>query len=106
MSIMSARRLLHTAREGARWSLAREDRDVFVLHEPAGGGSPERIGLARFLDGDPAAPERRALLDLVATLAEAASADGPVTGAPPEAGAAAAEPSPGEAVLEPPRTVA
>ncbi|WP_162559829.1 hypothetical protein [Methylobacterium radiodurans] len=90
---MSARRLLHTSPEGARWSLAREDREVFVLHEA--GGAPERIGLARFLDGDPAAPERRALIDLVATLAEAV----PVTGAPPEAGAAAAEPSPGEAVL-------
>ncbi len=90
---MSARRLLHTGPEGARWSLARADRDVFVLHEPAGGGALERIGLARFLDGDPAAPERRALLDLVATLIEAV----PVTGAPPEAGAAAAEPSPGEA---------
>ena len=90
---MSARRLLHTSSEGARWSLARENRDVFVLRED--GGALERIGLARFLDGDPAAPERRALLDLVATLAEAV----PVTGAPPEAGAAAAEPSPGEAAV-------
>lgn len=88
---MSARRLLHTSPEGTRWSLARAGADVFVLRE--GGGALERIALARFLDGDPAAPERRALLDLVATLAEAV----PVTGAPPEAGAAAAEPSPGEA---------
>lgn len=95
---MSARRLLHTSPEGTRWSLARAGAEVFVLRE--GGGASERIGLVRFLDGDPAAPERRALLDLVATLAEVGSANGlaagPVTGAPPEAGAAAAEPSPGE----------
>ncbi len=74
---MSARRLLHTGPEGTRWSLAREGAEVFVLRE--GGGAPERIGLARFLDGDPAAPERRALLDLVASLAEAGSATCPAT---------------------------
>ncbi|GJD79130.1 hypothetical protein [Methylobacterium gregans] len=100
---MNARRLLHTGPDGGRWSLARAGAEVFVLHEPTGGGAPERIGLARFLDGDPGVPQRRALLDLVATLAEAALADGPanepMTGAPPEAGAAAAEPSPGEAAV-------
>lgn len=90
------RRLLHAAPNGDLWSLAREGADLVVLHEPAAasGGRPARIGLSAFLDGNPDAPERRAFLDLLGTLVEAGAA--PVTGAPPEAGAAAAEPSPGE----------
>lgn len=93
---MTAQRLLHASPNGDRWSLVRAEGTILVLHEPAAasGGRSERIGLAAFLDGNPEAPERRALVDLVATLVETAPA--PVTGAPPEAGAAAAEPSPGE----------
>jgi hypothetical protein len=95
---MTVQRLIHASSNGDRWSLARDagaDRDpVHILHEPApaSGGRPARIGLASFLAGNPDAPERRALVDLIGTLVEAA----PVTGAAPEAGAAAAEPSPGE----------
>ncbi|GJD59081.1 hypothetical protein [Methylobacterium dankookense] len=95
---MIAQRLIHASPNGDRWSLARDPDTVHgtvhILHEPApaSGGRPERIGLASFLAGNPDAPERRALVDLVGTLVEAA----PVTGAAPEAGAAAAEPSPGE----------
>ncbi len=91
---MHATRLFHAGPDGTLWSLERADGQVRVLR--ARGGEAEGLDLAAFLGGDPAAPERRAFHDLVATLIEAQAPA--VGGAPPEAGAAAAEPSPGEEV--------
>lgn len=61
----------HYSSNGDRWFLARDDLlEAMVLHQanaPA-GGNVSRVTLADFLDGNPDAPERKALLRLIGSL--------------------------------------
>ncbi|MCJ2124603.1 hypothetical protein [Methylobacterium sp. J-077] len=92
---------IHASGNDDRWFLCHGDdtADVFVFHEPNGpsGGSPSRIELTAFLASGNGSPEHRALLTMIGSLVEAAHAGSvpPVRG--PEPGAAATEPTPGEA---------
>ncbi|KAB1070207.1 hypothetical protein [Methylobacterium planeticum] len=93
---------LYASQNGDRWSLCRgaDVADVYVLHEanPASGGQMSRIALGPFLAGPAGAPERQEALRLIGALMERAAQMRPATPAAPEPGAAAAEPTPGEAL--------
>jgi hypothetical protein len=95
-----ARLPLYASPNGDRWSLCRGEgpADVFVLHEAniPSGGVTSRVELGPFLlDGTPG-PQHEALLRLLGALVDRGGATAPTGGPAPEAGAAAAEPTPGE----------
>lgn len=98
----AVRTSIHASANGDCWFLCHgsDPADAFVFHEPNGpsGGTPSRIGIADFLATDAGAPERIALLRMIGTLVEAGHAAPPGREPGPEPGAAAAEPTPGEAV--------
>ncbi|GJE55236.1 MULTISPECIES: hypothetical protein [Methylobacterium] len=97
----TVRTLIHASSNGDRWFLCHGDdpTDVFVFHEPNGpsGGTPTRIGILEFLSTDLGSPERRDLLRMIGTLVEAGHSQPAPREPGPEPGAAAAEPTPGEA---------
>lgn len=97
----TVRTLVHASSNGDRWFLCHgaDPADVFVFHEPNGpsGGTPSRIGLTDFLASDAGAPERVGLLRMIGSLVEAGHSAAQGHGPGPEPGAAAAEPTPGEA---------
>ncbi|MCJ2023655.1 hypothetical protein [Methylobacterium sp. J-067] len=92
---------IHASGNDDRWFLCRgEDAaDVFVFHEPNGpsGGTPSRIELAAFLASGSGSPEHGTLLTMIGSLVGAAHAGSGTPLRGPEAGAAGAEPTPGEA---------
>ena len=92
------RRLIHASENGDRWWLRRGDAAVVVLHEPnaASGGHTSETSVGAFLRDGAGGPEHRALLDLIGTLVDQPPAAPPAPA--PEPGAAAAEPTPGEAL--------
>ncbi|GEP00009.1 hypothetical protein [Methylobacterium haplocladii] len=93
---------IHASSNGDRWFLCHggDPADVFVFHEPneASGGTATRIGIVDFLSTDLGSPERRELLRMIGTLVEAGHASPANRDTGPEPGAAAAEPTPGEAL--------
>ena len=93
------RRLIHASENGDRWWLRRADgADAVIVHEPnaPSGGRASETPLGAFLRDGAAGPEHRALLDLIGTLVDQPPAAPPAPA--PEPGAAAAEPTPGEAL--------
>lgn len=98
MAVM--RTSIHQGTNDDRWFLCVGDdpTDVFVFHEPNGpsGGKPYRIELSAFLASGDGSPERLALLRMVGSLVELVHPAPPPSPRGPEAGAAGAEPSPGE----------
>jgi hypothetical protein len=75
---------------GDRWFLGRdaETGSAFVLHKanrPSGGKVTE-LPIEAFLSGNPDAPERRALLQLIGSLAASAGQDFEGEDAPPPVG--------------------
>ena len=70
---MSGSRELYRSPTGDCWCIARDDANGhgYVVHVPnvASGGQPRRISITEFLGGDAGAPEKRALLRLIGTLA-------------------------------------
>lgn len=98
----TVRTLIHASSNGDRWFLCHgaDPADVSVVHEPnrPSSGTPSRIALPEFLSAGAHSPEHRALLGMIGSLVEAAPS--PLAGREPgpEPGAAAAEPTPGEAV--------
>lgn len=99
----NVRTLLHARSNGDRWFLCHgaDQADVFHFHEPNGPseGTLVRIEIPDFLSSDAGSPERRSLLRMIGTLVEEGHAPSSVQG--PEPGAAAAEPTPGEAASVP-----
>ncbi|MDP4023892.1 hypothetical protein Q8W71_14770 [Methylobacterium sp. NEAU 140] len=96
-----AQRLLYASANGDRWFLCRGDRpaEVYVLHAPnaPSGGQVSRVDLGHFLAAEPEGPQQQALLGLIGALVERSEVP-PASGAVPEPGASAAEPTPGEAL--------
>ncbi len=94
------RRLIHASSNGDRWWLCRGDdpADVAILHEPnaPSGGRASRVSVGAFLRAGAGGPEHQALLHLIGSLIADASPPSPPPA--PEPGAAAAEPTPGEAL--------
>ncbi|SFM15399.1 hypothetical protein SAMN05192568_10215 [Methylobacterium pseudosasicola] len=92
---------IHANSNGDRWYLCRGDDpvDVFVFHEPNGpsGRMPSRIELTAFLASGSGSPEHRTLLTMIGSLVGATHAGSGTPPRGPEAGAAGAEPTPGEA---------
>lgn len=93
-------RLLYVSPNGDRWSLCRgaAPSDVFVRHEPnnPSGGAPSNTAIGWFLREDANGPEHQALVALIGSLVADPGPASPKR-AQPEPGAAAAEPSPGQA---------
>ncbi|MGU3541098.1 hypothetical protein [Methylobacterium sp. A54F] len=94
-----SRRLIHASSNGDCWFLVRGTAPdaVSVLHEPnaPSGGAASSVPVARFLAEGRGGPEHQALLRLIGSLVTDAAV--PPSGVQPEAGAAASEPTPGEA---------
>ncbi|MFC6791790.1 hypothetical protein ACFQE0_20645 [Methylobacterium komagatae] len=94
------RLLLYASSNGDQWWLRRghDHCDVFVWHEPnvSSGGHTSRIELGRFLSDVPQGPQHQELMRLLGSLIVANSASPQIGGPQPEAGAAGAEPTPGE----------
>jgi hypothetical protein len=67
-----------TSSNGARWLLGRDEQtgSAFVLHRAnrPSGGTVTELGIQEFLSRNPDAPERRALLLLIGTLAASTGA--------------------------------
>ena len=91
---------IYTSSNGDRWLLCRGERlaDVFIMHEAnaPSGGAVSRIEIGPFLLEAPRGPQHEELLNLLGQLIDRDHAVPPSGGASPEAGAAAAEPTPGE----------
>jgi hypothetical protein len=98
-----ARLLLYASSNGDRWWLCRgnEPADVFVLHEPnvPSGGLASRVEIGRFLCDSPAGPQHHELLRLLGSSITERECVAAIDGPGPEAGAATAEPTPGEGSL-------
>ncbi|WP_336489800.1 hypothetical protein [Methylobacterium nigriterrae] len=98
---MRIKHRLYASPNGDLWSICRgaDAADVYVLHEPnrPSGGQDSRIEIGAFLSGAPGSPECAELLRLIGSLLERAAIAPPRTAVTPEPGAAAAEPTPGEA---------